>query len=138
MKRFKCRYHKKTIFFNTVEEQLCHEQRCPEKEKRKDLKQCKYNPAHVVKVENIERHEKDCPTRKNLEKENEKNKIKYPDKIEEKPNNFIQIDEKQNLNDDDKKKEKDCIDVENKFIKKINYNECFGEEDYIFKKAYVE
>ena len=136
MIRYKCRYHKKVMKFNTEDEQLKHEKSCPEKEKRKDLKECKYNPRHVINVNLIERHEKDCPTRKNLEKEIEKNKIKYTNKIEEK-DEFTPIEDNTNSNNIEKPKN-NFINVNKKFIKIINYNECFGEEDYIFKKAYVE
>ena len=111
MKKFKCRYDKKTIFLKHKEEQLRHEQNCPFKEKRKDLKQCKYDPAHIFKVSKIEKHEKDCPTRKNLEKEYEKNKIKYTNKTRRiksfNINDFIQIDEKQNNNEETNKN--NCI-----------------------------
>ena len=138
MKKFKCRYDQKN-FFKTQKEQLIHEQNCPFKAKRTDLKQCKYDPAHIFKVIQIEKHEKDCPTRKKLEKEYEKNKIKSINKTKElnycNINDFIQNDDNQNNNEETNKNN---LNDDKVIIKIINYNECFGEEDYIFKKAYVE
>lgn len=138
MQKFKCRYDKKNIF-KTKEEQLKHEQKCPFKEKRKDLKQCKYDPAHIFDISKIEKHEKDCPTRKKLEKEYQKNKINETNKIEESNdfiiNDFKSNDENQNNNEETNK---NFTNKDKRGIKIINYNECFGEEDYIFKKAYVE
>ena len=127
MKKFKCRYDQKN-FFKTQKEQLIHEQNCPFKAKRTDLKQCKYDPAHIFKVIQIEKHEKDCPTRKKLEKEYEESNYCNI-------NDFIQNDDNQNNNEETNKNN---LNDDKVIIKIINYNECFGEEDYIFKKAYVE
>ena len=51
----KCRYNNKHKF-ETEEELLSHEKYCSDKSKRKDLKECPYNPRHIVLTKQYEKH----------------------------------------------------------------------------------
>lgn len=134
MKKFICRYDKKRVF-KTQEEQIAHERNCPFKEKS-GKKQCRYDCSHVFPINQIAEHEKNCPTRKKMMKDLKEIEKKYESskrEIEKIENEDTKIEDNNN---------NDNITINklenNKNLRVIKFNECFGEEDYIFKKVYID
>ena len=73
MPKKECRYDK-SHKFNTEEEQLEHEAKCPTKKKRTDLKECPYSNRHILTIKQYERHIKNCKFKpKMVKKEVNKN-----------------------------------------------------------------
>ena len=71
MNQKKCRYNHKHKY-ETEEQLLSHEKYCPDKSKRTDLKECPYNPRHIVLTKQYEKHIKTCKYRpKNVPKKEE-------------------------------------------------------------------
>ena len=145
-KTYNCRYNKGKghRYFKTEQELLDHEKNCPDKKKRTDLKECPYNPKHVVLTKQYEKHIKTC---KNKPKENPK---KEELKVEE---NIIQKDNQKNNKSEDWDLKVDqwieegtadtpeIKDEKNKIIiqklKTPSNQDVFDDEDFIFKSCYI-
>ena len=143
MNQKKCRYNHKHKF-ETEEQLLSHEKYCPDKSKRTDLKECPYNPRHIVLTKQYEKHIKTCKYRpKNVPKKEEP-------KVDEN-NYFNDTDNKKNENWDLKveqwineavdnnetmsKNEKNKIIIEK--LKSTNNEDVFDDDDFIFKNCYI-
>ena len=143
MNQKKCRYNHKHKF-ETEEQLLSHEKYCPDKSKRTDLKECPYNPRHIVLTKQYEKHIKTCKYKpKNVPKKeepkvNEKNSFNDTDnkKIEDWDLKVEQwINEAVDNNETMSKNEKNKIIIEK--LKSTNKEDVFDDDDFIFKNCYI-
>ena len=151
MPKKNCRYDPKHKF-DTEEEQLDHEAKCPSRKKRIDLKECPFTRRHIVTTKQYENHIKKCKFRpKTVKKEEiiENNENSNKDNN----NGTTQNDNKtqnQNQNDwdaldnwgdenNEKTKEKDDLKKNQVFKYDVSdsQSDAFEEEDFIFKQCYI-
>ena len=140
----KCRYNNKHKF-ETEEELLSHEKYCSDKSKRKDLKECPYNPRHIVLTKQYEKHIKICKNRPKDEpkKENKKTEENNPtngndNNIKKFENWDLKVDhwiDESLENNEDMKKEKNKIIIQK--LKSTNNQDVFDDDDFIFKNCYI-
>ena len=140
----KCRYNNKHKF-ETEEDLLNHEKYCSDKSKRKDLKECPYNPRHIVLTKQYEKHIKICKNRPKDEPKKENKKAEENNPTNGNDNNlkkFEDLDLKvdhwidENLeNNEDMKKEKNKIIIQK--LKSTNNQDVFDDDDFIFKNCYI-
>ena len=147
MPKRKCRYDK-AHKFNTEEEQLKHEAKCPTKKKGTELKECPYTNRHILTIIQYERHIKKCKFRpKTVKKEVDKNA--------DDNNNSNANKEKSNTNSEFKwndsndfwgdEKDSNCENSNpNHVIENRNFNfdiknegDTFELEDFIFRQCYA-
>ena len=136
MLKQECRYNAKHKF-NTEEEQLEHESKCKDKEKRTDLKVCPFTNRHILKISQFNNHIKKCkykpkdfgkPTQKNDKNNNANN-----DFIAENWGDWGGENETKNEDETVAKPEKRNFN----FDFKDNNGDVFDEDDFIFKQCYI-
>ena len=140
----KCRYNNKHKF-ETEEELLSHEKYCSDKSKRKDLKECPYNPRHIVLTKQYEKHIKICKNRPKDEPKKENKKTEENNPTNGNDNNLKKFEDwdlkvdhwiDENLeNNEDMKKEKNKIIIQK--LKSTNNQDVFDDDDFIFKNCYI-
>ncbi len=140
----KCRYNNKHKF-ETEEELLSHEKYCSDKSKRKDLKECPYNPRHIVLTKQYEKHIKICKNRPKDEPKKENKKAEENNPTNGNDNNLKKFEDwdlkvdhwiDENLeNNEDMKKEKNKIIIQK--LKSTNNQDVFDDDDFIFKNCYI-
>ena len=140
----KCRYNNKHKF-ETEEELLSHEKYCSDKSKRKDLKECPYNPRHIVLTKQYEKHIKICKNRPKDEPKKENKKTEENNPTNGNDNNLKKFEDwdlkvdhwiDENLeNNEDMKKEKNKIIIQK--LKSTNNQDIFDDDDFIFKNCYI-
>ena len=140
----KCRYNNKHKF-ETEEELLSHEKYCSDKRKRKDLKECPYNPRHIVLTKQYEKHIKLCKNRPKDEPKKENKKAEENNPTNGNDNNLKKFEDwdlkvdhwiDENLeNNEDMKKEKNKIIIQK--LKSTNNQDVFDDDDFIFKNCYI-
>ena len=151
MPKKSCRYNPQHKF-ETEEEQLNHEEKCPSKKKRTDLKECPFSKRHIIITKQYENHIKKCKFRPKTMQKEEKNKNNKNSNIDNN-NKIIQNDNKnsspnKNENDaldnwgdenDETLKEKDDLKKNPifRFDANDSNNDIFEEEDFIFKQCYI-
>ena len=143
MNQKKCRYNHKHKF-ETEEQLLSHEKYCPDKSKRTDLKECPYNPRHIVLTKQYEKHIKTCKYRpKNVPKKEEP-KVDENNFFNDTDNKKIEdwdikveqwINEAVDNNETMPKNEKNKIIIEK--LKSTNNEDVFDDDDFIFKNCYI-
>ena len=133
-KKKECRYNPKHKF-NTEDEQLNHESKCPDKEKRTDLKLCPFTNRHILKISQFNSHIKKCKYKpKDYGLQTQKN-----EKNQDNGFNFDNLVDWGEDNETRKDEENDGAKTEKKFnfdFKDINKN-VFDEDDFIFQQCYV-
>ena len=140
----KCRYNNKHKF-ETEEELLSHEKYCSDKSKRKDLKECPYNPRHIVLTKQYEKHIKICKNRPKDEPKKENKKTEENNPTNGNDNNIkkyedwdLKVDhwiDESLENNEDMKKEKNKIIIQK--LKSTNNQDVFDDDDFIFKNCYI-
>ena len=149
MPKKNCRYapqHK----FDTEEELLNHEAKCPSRKKRTDLKVCPFSRKHIVNTKQYEVHIKKCKFRPKTLKKEETNKNKENSNKDDGGVVIKNDNKNHNQNDwnaldnwgdenDETFKEKGDLKKNNSFKFDLNdsQNDVFEEEDFIFKQCYV-
>ena len=151
MPKKKCRYNSKHTF-DSEEEQLNHEAKCPSKKERTDLKECPFTRRHIVTTKQYENHIKKCKYKPKIVKKeeiNENNENLNKDKNNEimqndnKSKNQNEWDSIDNWGDENNEKikenEKDNLKKNQSFKYDLNdaKNDIFEEEDFIFKQCYI-
>ena len=147
MPKKECRYDK-SHKFNTEEEHLEHEAKCPTKKKRTDLKECPYSNRHILTIKQYERHIKNCKFRpKIVKKEIDKNADNNNSNNNNGKNNNNNNEFKWNESNEFWGDEKDG-NCENNNPNQVNENknfnfdvknegDVFEIEDFIFRQCYV-
>ena len=147
MPKKECRYNPKHKF-DSEEAQLEHESKCPDKKKRKDLKECPFTNRHIVTIKQYENHIKKCKFRpKTVKKEEIKND---DENLNNNNNDDNRNDNNKNQNDwnclDNWGDENDNNEKKNENLKKIQRfifdgkdtnDDVFEEDDFIFKQCYI-
>lgn len=122
-----CRYNPKHKV--KKEELLIHEDSCPDKEKRKDLKACPYRCGAIVKIEQYQKHLQKC---KNKPAEIiEENKQEYTDLINMNNDVQWQVDLNPETTPIEWKKEEKIEERKEIIVPE------FDIEDNVFKMAYI-
>ena len=151
MPKKSCRYDSKHKF-DTEEDQLNHEAKCPSRKKRTDLKECPFSNRHIVTTKQYENHIKKCKYRPKTVKKEEI--IENNGNTNKDNNNGITQNDNKNKNqnqnewdasdnwgdeNNEKRKEKDGLMNNQGFKYDINdsHGDIFEEEDFIFKQCYI-
>ena len=157
MKKKECRYNPRHKF-DTVKLQLEHESKCPDKNRRTDLKECPFTNRHILTIKQYEAHIKKCKfrpkitsTTTNKNESDNKNNSNSNGNGNSNSNNSKNNNVNDDLNDlenwgdendnnnqknnkDSKKKEEEkCFDFDGKEVT----GDVFEEDDFIFKQCYV-
>ena len=139
----KCRYNNKHKF-ETDEQLLSHEKYCPDKSKRKDLKECPYNPRHIVLTKQYEKHIKTCKRKPKNVPIKEEQRLDENNSLNDNGNKKMDdwdlmvdqwIDETVDNNETITKNEKNKIIIEK--LKSTNNQDVFDDDDFIFKNCYI-
>ena len=143
MNQKKCRYNHKHKY-ETEEQLLSHEKYCPDKSKRTDLKECPYNPRHIVLTKQYEKHIKTCKYRPKNVPKTEEPKVDEKNGFNDTDNKKIEdwdlkveqwINEAVDNNETMSKNEKNKIIIEK--LKSTNNEDVFDDDDFIFKNCYI-
>ena len=133
-----CRFNKNHLFKNQ-RGQYQHERRCPDKTKS-NMKECPYNPIHIFPKSTIEKHILKCVDRLRIEMENKRieDEMIENTRIREENSKAFLNNDYYNKNDYWDSKPIKVELNENVDIKKDKpIEKNFGNEDLIFKSAYI-
>ena len=133
-----CRFNKNHLFKNQ-RGQYQHERRCPDKTKS-NMKECPYNPIHIFPKSTIEKHISKCVDRLRIEMENKRieDEMIENTRIREENSKAFLNNDYYNKNDYWDSKPIKVELNENVDIKKDKpIEKNFGNEDLIFKSAYI-
>ena len=138
MIRYYCRFNKNHLFKNQ-RGQYQHERKCPDK-KNSNMKECPYNPIHIFPSSTIEKHILKCEDRLRIEMENKRieDEMIENTRIREENSKAFLIDNYYDKTDYWNSKPikvelNENVEIKNE--KPIEKN--FGNEDLIFKSAYI-